>query len=362
LWLKAAKQGHVQSQRNVELILKDGGNIDGAREWLTQVQAEKGNLDLHDGAKASLPSETEEALHAALEAYALWQIFRHKGETIKAKKWLREAARQGHAGAQYELGVIFRDEGKVDEAENWFSKAAEQGDADAQYNLGIRSYKKNNIVEAGGWFLKAAKQGHEYSKDNLAAILKAGVKINGAHEWLMQVEAEEGTTDVQYDLGLKLFQEGKIDEALEVQGHLNAQRDLDVISTKEDQVDETEARFLVSTVDEQRELDTLYPKAEAALKPFKKFCIAKGNKATMVHDSLSAIMDQCKKYGGKLLSHTEMLALKCNGKPDDHILVIEEAGAVTCGNYQKVYIDTPDGDYQINNDAFKPIIIGNDEL
>ena len=52
-----------------------------------------------------------------------------------AAQWYFEAARQGHAEAQYSLGILFlTGTGVVQdqkEAERWIRKAAEQGHADA---------------------------------------------------------------------------------------------------------------------------------------------------------------------------------------------------------------------------------------
>jgi TPR repeat protein len=52
-----------------------------------------------------------------------------------AVEWLRKAAEQGHAGAQYGLAEAYRDgEGvdeSLDEAAGWFRKSAEQGNVDA---------------------------------------------------------------------------------------------------------------------------------------------------------------------------------------------------------------------------------------
>jgi len=58
----------------------------------------------------------------------------------EAAKWVRKAAEQGHAVAQYNLGIMCA-KGKVVpldylEAFKWYRKAAEQGQAKAQYDLG----------------------------------------------------------------------------------------------------------------------------------------------------------------------------------------------------------------------------------
>ena len=58
-----------------------------------------------------------------------------------ALRWLRRAAREGHAGAQVSLGQAYRygkgvsTDRKV--AMQWHRRAAEQGNADAHYHLGV---------------------------------------------------------------------------------------------------------------------------------------------------------------------------------------------------------------------------------
>jgi TPR repeat protein len=60
-------------------------------------------------------------------------------------KWLRKAANQGHADAQYNLGAMyFMGRGVLQdhvEAEKWYRKAAEQGHANAQHNLDFMQKK-----------------------------------------------------------------------------------------------------------------------------------------------------------------------------------------------------------------------------
>jgi TPR repeat protein len=60
-----------------------------------------------------------------------------------AAQWYHEAARQGHAQAQYSLGILFLTGSGVtqspSEAEKWIGLAAAQGHADARtYQSGAR--------------------------------------------------------------------------------------------------------------------------------------------------------------------------------------------------------------------------------
>ena len=82
--------------------------------------------------------------------------------------WVRLAADQGDAEAQFNLGIAYANGQGVlkDEAEavRWFRLAAEQGDAMAQFNLGIMYANGQGVLkddaEAVKWFRLAAEQGY----------------------------------------------------------------------------------------------------------------------------------------------------------------------------------------------------------
>ena len=97
----------------------------------------------------------------------------------KAAKYLRLAAEEGNAEAQYELGDCYLSgitgEGKnMIEAARWFRKAAAQGHAKAQYKLGLCYYYgkglPENKTEAGKWFRKAAEQGDPEAQNKLEIL------------------------------------------------------------------------------------------------------------------------------------------------------------------------------------------------
>ena len=109
----------------------------------------------------------------------------YNGDGIKkdlklAQKWFSEAAKFGHASAQYNLGIMsYLGQGiKKDyvSAANWFRLAADQGHALAQYNLGFlyfegKGTKKDNL-QAYMWIDRAANQGDEKAKKALATLEK----------------------------------------------------------------------------------------------------------------------------------------------------------------------------------------------
>ncbi len=82
--------------------------------------------------------------------------------------WIRKAADQGYAAAQFSLGLMYANGRGVPQdyaqARAWFRKAADQGDADAQLNLGIVYGDGGRGVpqdygQAVIWYRKAADQG-----------------------------------------------------------------------------------------------------------------------------------------------------------------------------------------------------------
>jgi hypothetical protein len=99
-------------------------------------------------------------------------------DQVEAVKWLRKAAEQNDAEAQYNLGVCYaHGEGVAKdlvEAVKWYRKAAEQNFAGAQYNLGVCFYNGRGVakdwVEAYKWLLLAAKEGDEDAKNGITEL------------------------------------------------------------------------------------------------------------------------------------------------------------------------------------------------
>ena len=131
---------------------------------------------------------------------------------VEAVKWVRKAAEQGFARAQYDLGFMYEFgrgvERSYEKAREWYLKAAEQGYADAQYNLGDM-YEYGTGVEqsyekAAEWVQKAAEQGLAYAQYNLGDRYRDGRGVEEsfekAAEWV-QKAAEQGLAYAQYNLG-----------------------------------------------------------------------------------------------------------------------------------------------------------------
>jgi len=111
----------------------------------------------------------------------------YKGEGVKrdhkeAASLFREAAEQGHAGAQYNMGLMRlngRGIGKdLRKAARWFYLSAEQEYARAQYNLGLM-YARGDGVErdhrkAVRWLARSARQGNGQALEKLKVLLADG--------------------------------------------------------------------------------------------------------------------------------------------------------------------------------------------
>ena len=99
-------------------------------------------------------------------------------DDTEAVRWLRLAADQGRADAQFLLGVMYAEARGVPqddaEAARWYRLAANQGNATAQYNLGFMYYDGRSVLKdsmlAHMWPNIAGANGNETareSRDNL---------------------------------------------------------------------------------------------------------------------------------------------------------------------------------------------------
>jgi TPR repeat protein len=130
-------------------------------------------------------------------------------DLVEAAQWLRKAAEQNYAVAQYYLGscyIIGQGVAKDEvEAVKWYRKAAEQNDANGQYNLGV-CYANGlgvakDLVEAAQWVTLAAAQDNESAKELMLTLdgemsrqqLAEGKRR--ANEWLEQRKKTSGRGD-----------------------------------------------------------------------------------------------------------------------------------------------------------------------
>lgn len=142
-----------------------------------------------------------------------------------AMMWLKRAAEQNYAPAQYKLSELWRS-GPIEgldavEATEHLMNAAEQGHSNAQYRLGLMYLKGDTVdrdlVAAREWLELAAEHGHKGAAQALAELEKTESaelaaetataaeeqKTNGENTALaaLLARAEEGDADAQFQLG-----------------------------------------------------------------------------------------------------------------------------------------------------------------
>ena len=132
---------------------------------------------------------------------------------VEAVKWVRKAAEQGFARAQYDLGLMYEFgrgvERSYEKAVEWYQKAAEQGAASAQGLLGEMYYYGRGVEQsyekAAEWYLKAAEQGLARAQYKLGDMYDIGIGVEKsdekAAEWFLKA-AEQGFARAQCKLGL----------------------------------------------------------------------------------------------------------------------------------------------------------------
>lgn len=129
----------------------------------------------------------------------------------EAAKWLRQAAAQGHVGAQGALGALQATSGNVDEAAEaakWLQAAAEQGRTDAMVALAALHLREGTPLfdQAEGLrrYAQAAGAGHAGAARTLAEIYAQGRGIprdlSQGLQWYRKA-AELGDTDAKFILG-----------------------------------------------------------------------------------------------------------------------------------------------------------------
>jgi len=128
-------------------------------------------------------------------------------------KWVRKAANEGDASAQFMLGVMYTSGEGVSqdyaEAVKWIRKAAKKGVALAQFKLADMYIKGEGVpqdfTEAFNWTRKAAKKGEVNAQFNLAHMYAHGEGVAqdnaDAVKWYRKA-AEQGDTPAQYVLGV----------------------------------------------------------------------------------------------------------------------------------------------------------------
>ena len=252
-WFRgAAEEGHIEAQYHLGLAYRDGRGVpnDDEAVWLAAKWFRKAAKGGHARARSCLGDKYRDGDGVAKHIYESVEWFPKDADQVdadvakrllgvairghadaqfvlgrsclknlgteqeideaEAVRWFREAAEQGHAGAEYHLGLAYRDGCGVtkndDEAKNWLQEAAEQGNREArndfpqateqasaseQYRRGCdclkgRAWRRtdDDDDEPVKWFRKAARQGHADARERLGNM------------WLHDLSMEQGGADV----------------------------------------------------------------------------------------------------------------------------------------------------------------------
>jgi hypothetical protein len=137
-------------------------------EWSNLLQRSKLYSDLRKWIYELLPLSTMiEIIEKRIDFYT-------ENDRQRFLRSLREYAVQGYAWAQRQLGMLYwtYDLGtpEFSEAEGWLRKAALQGDAKAQYETGYHNWEHGWMNEAKKWFSMAAAQGHAAAKNRMKTL------------------------------------------------------------------------------------------------------------------------------------------------------------------------------------------------
>ena len=189
-YLKAAEQGHAESQASLGFMYANGQGIArndaDAVKWYRKA-AEQGLA----WAQNDLARMYDQGRG----------VRKNPGEALK---WYRKAAEQGNPAAQVEIATQFYVYSNFSEALKWYRKAAEGLNAEGQNNVG-NFYRDGRVVlkdegEAVKWYRKAAEQGDKFGQYNLGQMYENGAGVvknyDEAVKWY-QKAAEQGHESAQ---------------------------------------------------------------------------------------------------------------------------------------------------------------------
>ena len=217
----AAESKHVAKEPEIiedteETKIADVETAATAVEKQPEIVNEKVAEEQPDQSQQSEPAKAVEELATRDALFAEGMRILENGTTredgVKAFKYLRQAASQGHTEAQYQLSVCY-DRGigvrrNITEAAKWCQMAAFGGHAKAQSEIGYcYEYGQGvvrNIKEAVSWYEMASAQGNIEAKNNLAFCYQKG---RGVHKDVKEAirlygeAAAGGHASAQYNLG-----------------------------------------------------------------------------------------------------------------------------------------------------------------
>lgn len=144
-----------------------------------------------------------------MEQYKLARKYIDGNNAKEGVKWLRTAAKNGFAKAQYDLAMLYK-EGKLlpedkEKAKRWFERAAVNGIKEAMIDFAECCYATEEYDKAFEWTERAANEGHADAQYRLGECYEKGypgkkIDLFKAKEWY-EKSAMNGNKEAQYRLG-----------------------------------------------------------------------------------------------------------------------------------------------------------------
>jgi TPR repeat protein len=162
-----------------------------------------------------------------------------------AAEWYRQAAEQGHTGAQNQLGNLYSEGLGIEKdplrALQWYRKAADQGHMTSMANIGNAYYEGNGVTqdykEAARWYRKAAELGFAPAQRLLGEMHFEGKGVPQSDteglKWL-RMAAENGKAIAQHNLAIKYSKGEQVNKDLFEAGYwYRRAADQDIEGSKE---------------------------------------------------------------------------------------------------------------------------------
>jgi len=198
-WYQKAIDVGVQGEKHAMLflgcLLRDQGDLQGAREWLLKA-ADAGYASMTENVHrlpvaedASLRYQRDISNAYVNASSCLGEVYRELGEEPEARPWLERAAHLGHPTAMNELGKILWAADDFDAALIWFRPAAELGVHDSMFYLGMILDQNGDSDAAGIWLEKAANGGAPHAMGRYGVFLYEQGDLSGARAWCERAQA-----------------------------------------------------------------------------------------------------------------------------------------------------------------------------
>ena len=268
-WLKEEYADIREAKEYLEREAKNG-NINALDELK---QLKKWLLDFEKQTKKQIKNHRSSADSGDENAqYDLGMFFCFSLNNDEGEKYLRMAAKQGHAEAiealeelgvkaenidtdkLFDRGISFYNAGDLRAAKKSFRIAADNGDVAAQFNLGILLADSDSLEEAEKYYRMAADRGNVNAQNNLGALLHNSGRLEEAEKYY-RMAADRENVNAQNNLGVLLDDSGRLEEAEKYyrmavdRGNVNAQNNLGILLENSGRIKEAEGYYRMSADD-----------------------------------------------------------------------------------------------------------------